>query len=345
MQVPDSLPRRPTRVSVPSAKGAALILESLPRPPKTNKERQDDYNNRDTFARKRPPASHAKAQRNYRERCRPVPPPAPVACKPIVRCDRKRTLPGDSSCVQLLSMRCGRLLCSECQAQLAITENSMLEPPTSSHEPAVTSALPAYAAACNLACKSENINYEWFVRQQAAFRQPPPPPRPPMYCEAILQSLSCAPEAKDRLVAAAAAAHAANVACRPCANPACRVSNNTIFSRESNWKCGGCRKVRYCSTECLQTHWSAGHQDTCLSEPPAPLSTDLAVPGGEFAYKGPCRHIPYVSSSPDKIAECEPCRAFRVYHKKAQAAALRAHAEKVFSIHSSEFDDMPGLGV
>ena len=341
MQVPDSLPRRPTRVSAPSAKGAALILESLPRPPKTNKERQDDYNNRDTFARKRPPASHAKAQRNYRERCRPVPPPAPLRCNPIVRCTHKRYGESSASCVQILRGRGGARLCSECRAQLAITENSLLEPPISSHEPAVTSALPAYAAACNLACRSENINYEWFVRQQAAFRQPAPPPRPPMDVDAILQSLSCAPEAKDRLVQAATAAHAANVACRPCANPACRVSNNTIFSYESNWKCGGCRKVRYCSTKCLQTHWSAGHQVACLSEPP--LSTGLAVPGGEFAYKGPCRHIPYVSSSPGKDAECEPCRTFWDNHMKARAEALRD--EQLSLIPSSEFDDMPGLGL
>jgi hypothetical protein len=72
--------RKSARARTDSMKGAALIEATSPRPPLSNKERIDAYRNRDTLERKRPTASHAKAQRAYRERCRARTPPPPPVC-------------------------------------------------------------------------------------------------------------------------------------------------------------------------------------------------------------------------------------------------------------------------
>ena len=72
-----------TRERTHSMKRVALIEATLPRPPLSNKERIAAHRNRDTVGRTRPPASHAEAQRVYRERCRaqpPPPPPPPPVC-------------------------------------------------------------------------------------------------------------------------------------------------------------------------------------------------------------------------------------------------------------------------
>jgi hypothetical protein len=69
--------RKSERDRTHSMKGSALIASTSPRPPMSVKERVDAHRNRDTLERRRPTASHAEAQRAYRERCRPEPPPPP----------------------------------------------------------------------------------------------------------------------------------------------------------------------------------------------------------------------------------------------------------------------------
>ena len=49
---------------------------------------------------------------------------------------------------------------------------------------------------------------------------------------------------------------------RVCNRPGCD-NTEAVEGGGEMQLCGGCRAVRYCSTECQRLHWRAGHKQAC----------------------------------------------------------------------------------
>jgi hypothetical protein len=225
--------RQSGRDRVLTAKGAALLEAALPRPPKTNQERQWAFRNRDSLAQKRPPASQAKAQRAYRAiRASRLlePPPVPVLCTETNMCAN-----ASATCQSQTVVKQMRMKCSRCRI----------------------------AVYCSVFCQEfhwgrqhkRTCSRRWPIAEVRA---------PPITSQAVPEAVTAQVPAIPEAPRAKSVNASSLTGPRECANVWCRTPTPFVHHDLDRYQCTRCQNIYYCSKECHQSYWLTDHHRTCI---------------------------------------------------------------------------------